>query len=353
MSLALGAVLGNFKYVKLSGTENNNLHRFEATTKIMSDIGIKQAIAGTLPKNMLECAGFSLLIGAGVFIFWFNQAPDQIIPTIAMYALALYRILPSVNRLLNYINSIAYLQRSLDLVHECFHQSTEKEGDKPITFEKSIRFENVRFKYVTGGDVLKDISFEIRKSDSIAITGQSGGGKTTLADILIGLHKPTSGAIYIDEQRVTNENIRSWRSRIGYIPQTIYLIDGTVAENIILDLDPDEERIIKVLQMANIWNFLAKKEGIHTRVGEGGVRLSGGQRQRIGIARALYTNPEILVLDEATSSLDNDTEGKIMEQIYKVSENKTLIIIAHRLTTVERCKRRIEIEDGKIRKYDS
>jgi ATP-binding cassette subfamily B protein/ATP-binding cassette subfamily C protein len=182
----------------------------------------------------------------------------------------------------------------------------------------------------------------------VAFVGESGGGKSTLVDLLIGINKPGSGVIYIDGAALTDANIRSWRGRIGYIPQSIYLFDGTVAENISFGEEEDPERLEQVLKMANIWDFLTGKDGIHTRVGEGGIQLSGGQKQRIGIARALYSDPEVIVLDEATSSLDNETEERIMDEIYKASNDKTLIIIAHRLSTVELCDRRIRIENGRI-----
>jgi len=147
---------------------------------------------------------------------------------------------------------------------------------------------------------------------------------------------------------IDKTNIRSWRSRIGYIPQTIYLFDGTVAENVCFGSEPDEGKVIEVLKKAKIMDFLDTLEGINTRVGEGGIQLSGGQKQRIGIARAFYNDPEILVLDEATSSLDDATEAEIMDEIYVESGNKTLIIIAHRLSTIQRCNRKIRIADGEI-----
>jgi ATP-binding cassette subfamily B protein/ATP-binding cassette subfamily C protein len=201
---------------------------------------------------------------------------------------------------------------------------------------------------MTGNEVISDASLEIKKGEKIAITGESGGGKTTLVDIIIGIHKPLSGKVYIDDTAITDDNIRAWRKKIGYIPQNIYLFDGTVAENVAFGSIPDDEKIKKALQMANIWDFLASKDGVNTLVGEGGIQLSGGQQQRIGIARAFYDDPDVLVLDEATSALDTETEQKIMDEIYNVSITKTLIIIAHRLTTVERCNRRIRVEDGKI-----
>jgi ATP-binding cassette subfamily B protein/ATP-binding cassette subfamily C protein len=234
------------------------------------------------------------------------------------------------------------------MVFEDLRLEALREGDDTLKFTTMIRAHNLSFRYVINKTVLQDISLTIRKGEKIAVVGESGSGKSTLIDVLIGLHKPVSGALYIDGVEVTDANIQAWRRKIGYIPQNIYLFDGTVGENVSFGSVGEKSRIIKVLQMANIWDFLQERDGIDTRVGEGGIRLSGGQKQRIGIARALYTDPEVLVLDEATSSLDVETEGKIMDEIYGLSADKTLIVIAHRFTTVERCDRWIELQEGRL-----
>jgi len=156
------------------------------------------------------------------------------------------------------------------------------------------------------------------------------------------------GDIFVDGVRICDDNIKSWRSKVGYIPQAVYLFDGTVAQNVIFGEDYDEQRLIEVLKQAKIYDFLQTKEGANTLVGEGGIMLSGGQKQRIAIARALYKNPDILVLDEATSALDDETETQIMDEIYDVSKDKTLIIIAHRLSTIKRCKKIYRVENGKV-----
>ncbi|MCL2440282.1 MAG: ATP-binding cassette domain-containing protein [Treponema sp.] len=338
----------NFKFVKLRGNENNFFNNYETSAKVVARASVISETLGVLPRNFLESFGFSLLIGIVVFITWRTRTPEMIIPIISMYALALYRMLPAITRLLRYVNDISFNNNALVSVNKAINQEIEKEGDIEIDFEKSIRIDSINFKYNTGNDVIKNAGMVIKKGESIAITGESGSGKSTLVDLLIGIHKPNYGSLYIDDEKITNENIRSWRKKIGYIPQSIYLFDGTVADNVTFSAEYDEERLIKSLKMANIWDFLKKSNGLETLVGEGGIQLSGGQKQRIGIARALYTNPDVLVLDEATSSLDNDTEGKIMDEIYKISENKTLIVIAHRLSTVDRCKRRIVIENGSV-----
>jgi ATP-binding cassette subfamily B protein/ATP-binding cassette subfamily C protein len=347
-SRILHEAFGNFKLIKLRGNEENFIKRYSASAQIAARASIISTTLGNLPRNILENLGFSILIGVVVFIVWQVGSPEVIIPTIAMYALALYRMLPGVNRMLNNLNTVAFYQNSLDVVYNAANYETETEGDAQIPFEESIKMDSLSFKYVTGDEVLQNITLKIKKGESVAITGESGGGKSTLVDLIIGINNPDSGSLYIDDVKITNSNIRSWRNKIGYIPQSIYLFDGTIAENVTFSTDLDEERLIKILKMANIWSFLEKKDGINTLVGEGGIQLSGGQKQRVGIARALYTDPEVLVLDEATSSLDNETESKIMDEIYSVCQNKTLIVIAHRLTTVERCKRHITIEDGRI-----
>jgi len=265
-----------------------------------------------------------------------------------MYALALYRILPALNRILSSYNTTLFLSKSLDIMYDELSYTPPKEGKEAVEFKEKIELKNISFEYIKGKKVLENINLNINKGDKIAFIGESGSGKSTLVDLIIGLYKPISGNIIIDDIELNSENIRAYRSKVGYIPQSIYLFDGTVGENVAFGYEYDKEKIIEVLKKANIYDFLSTKEGIDTLVGDGGIQLSGGQKQRIGIARALYSNPEILVLDEATSSLDNETESKIMDEIYEVSGDKTLLIIAHRLSTVERCERKIKLNGGKI-----
>ena len=189
----------------------------------------------------------------------------------------------------------------------------------------------------------KEMVANLKKGDKIAFIGESGAGKSTMIDLIIGIYKPQRGEIRIDDILLDNHNLRSWRKKIGYIPQNIFLFDGSVAENIALGEKIDENRVIECCKRANIWEFLRENDGIHTRVCDNGIKLSGGQRQRIAIARALYDNPEILVLDEATSALDSQTEERIMEEIYNIAKDKTLLVIAHRLSTIERCERVVRV----------
>jgi ATP-binding cassette subfamily B protein/ATP-binding cassette subfamily C protein len=338
----------HFKFIKLKGNENEILNSFtDSAAKISRTSVISQTLVG-IPKNILENFGFSLLVGVICYILWRYESAAMVIPIISMYALALYRMLPAITRILSHLNRIAFFMRSLQRIHDDLNMEKDSEGCEKINFAKSIKGKNLCFCYEKGGDVIKDMSFEIKIGEKVAFVGESGSGKTTLIDIIIGIYRPRQGQIYIDDVLIDNSNIRSWRKKIGYIPQDIYLSDSSVAENVSFGSQPDDEKIIQVLKQAKIWDFLTTKEGIHTRVGEGGIQLSGGQRQRIGIARALYNDPEVLVLDEATSSLDEEIEAKIMDEIYDVSGSRTLIIIAHRLSTVERCNRKIRIENGRI-----
>jgi len=348
LSKTIWQTFNNFKFIKLKGNENEIYNIFNDSTSKMSRTAIISNTLGNIPKNVLENIGFSLLIAAVCYILWRYNSAAMVIPVISMYALALYRMLPAINRILGHLNSIAYLQRSLTMIYDDTKLKTDTEGLLPLDFKKTIRGENIRFSYMSGGEVIKGISFEIKIGEKIAFTGKSGSGKTTLVDIIIGVYRPTSGDLFIDDVLINKDNIRSWRSRIGYIPQNIYLFDGTAAENIAFGSNQNEDKIIEVAKKAKIWNFLESKDGIHTLVGEGGIQLSGGQKQRIGIARALYNDPEVLVLDEATSSLDDATEAQIMNEIYDVSGNKTLIIITHRLSTVTGCERRINIDNGAL-----
>ncbi|MDR2080565.1 MAG: ATP-binding cassette domain-containing protein [Campylobacteraceae bacterium] len=337
------ASFGNFKILKLKGNEKEVMETFFHESGNFAKSYTASYTASLAPRYIIESIGFSVLLAAILYLLLRYENPDLIIPVISMYALALYRMLPGISRMLASYNQIIFFKKSLDIIHKDLSVYTEEYGDEKIGFNSSIVLQNVWFSYNDKTEIIKGISLEIKKGEKVAFTGTSGRGKSTLVDLIMGIHTPTSGEILVDGVPITPQNIRSWRAKTGYIPQDIYLFDGTVGENIMFGSDIDEEKAINALKAANIWDFLNANMGLDTTVGEHGVRLSGGQKQRIGIARALYGNPEILVLDEATSALDNETESKIMNEIYNISKDKTLIIIAHRLSTVERCDRRVKL----------
>lgn len=344
----LNKTFGNLKIIKLIQNEEKLYSEFSNISYGYARANIVSNTLNQLPRLSLETIGFGVLIGIVVYVlFQYNDA-NFVLPIISMYALALYRILPALNRILSNYNTLLFFSNSLDVVYNDLNYTPQIEGKDFIDFKNKIELTNISFEYTKNKKVLEDINITINKGDKVAFVGESGSGKSTLVDLIIGLYRPLSGEIVIDDKKLTSDNIKSYRSKVGYIPQSIYLFDGTVGENVSFGYEYDKEKIIKVLKKANIYDFLSSKEGIDTLVGDGGIQLSGGQKQRIGIARALYSDPEILVLDEATSALDNETEAKIMDEIYETSHDKTLLIIAHRLSTIERCDRKIMLANGKI-----
>ena len=339
----ISKTFGNFKIIKLKGNQKQIFDEFERASMERTNAEILTQTILPTPRFILESLGFNILIGCVAYILITYKNVDAVLPIISMYALALYRILPAVSRILTAHAQMNFNARSVSLVYEDLLYHTDFEDDEPCAFEDKIELRGITFGYDARKPILKDFNLTIHKGDKIAFCGESGAGKSTLVDLIIGIYKPQEGAILVDDTELHNHNLRSWRKKIGYIPQTIYLFDGSVAENVAFGSKMDEQRVIEACKKANIYEFLQEHSGIYTRVGEGGILLSGGQKQRIGIARAIYDNPEILVLDEATSALDTATEERIMGEIYDVAQNKTLLVIAHRLNTIQRCERKIEI----------
>ena len=340
----ISKALGNFKIIKLKGIQQIILNDFDSASKKRVDSEIKYQVLAPLPRFILESLGLCILIAAVAYILIHNNSAASVIAIISMYALALYRILPAINRILYNYNLMKYNKKGLEIVYENLLYHTEYEDNEPLDFVREIALKNISFAYKKGKNIIENFSLTINKGEKIAFVGESGAGKSTLIDLIIGIYKPQSGEIRIDGVLLDNQNLRSWRKKIGYIPQNIFLFDGSVAENVALGEKIDKNRIIECCKRANIWDFLCENKGIETRVGDNGIKLSGGQRQRIAIARALYDDPEILVLDEATSALDSQTEERIMDEIYSIAKDKTLLLIAHRLTTIEKCERVVEVK---------
>jgi ATP-binding cassette, subfamily B, bacterial PglK len=345
----IGKSFANYKLIKLSNSMNKAISSFEKSCYKYSRANTVSATLQATPRLTFETLGFGVVIILVIFLIQKSQSDiSSAIPTITIFVLGLYRLLPSANRMLTSYNGILYNYKSLQIVHNDLNFNKELLGEGKIKFNTSICLKNLSFEYDLNKRILNSINLLIEKGEKIAFVGESGAGKSTIVDLIIGLYKPLEGELLVDGERLNRDNIKNWRKKIGYIPQSIYLFDGTVGENIVFDRKYDEEKLIDVLKKANIYDFLMKKNGLKTKVGEGGVMISGGQIQRIAIARALYGDPEVLVLDEATSALDSDLEKKIMDEIYRVSEDKTLIIIAHRLSTIERCEKVYRIVDGAV-----
>jgi ATP-binding cassette, subfamily B, bacterial PglK len=347
----INRIFGNFKQVKLQDKNRlkNARDDFSKSVNEYAKANATYNYLDAFPRLFLETSGFSLVILLLVVMLYLTQSNiSHILPTLSLFVLALYRLLPSANRIISGYNTLMYYHKSIDIISDELEVTQENFKNKTVKFNQKIELAGVNFTY-QDKMVLNNINLTISKGEKIAFIGKSGSGKTTLVDLIIGLHFPSQGKIMVDNVVLDKSNLQNWRSRIGYISQQVYLFDGTIKDNICFGREIDEILLKEVLKQANIFDFLQKKQGLDTLVGEGGIQLSGGQKQRIAIARALYGQPEILVLDEATSALDYKTEQKIMNEIYRVSKEKTLIIIAHRLSTIKDCDKTYRIENGSIR----
>ncbi len=337
---------GNYKLIKLHGHEPATAERLAQSTRGFAGAQIVYTTLQNAPRFVLETIGFVLLVSIILYVIYRHNNAAFVIPIVSLYALAFYRLLPSMNKILASVNQIQFAQHSLQGVYDFLQLPTEALGKQTIDFKSSIAVKNVCFEYLPQKPVLRDVSLAIHKGERVAFVGPSGSGKSTMADVLMGLYSPQHGVISIDGVVLDDDHRCAWRQKIGYIPQSIYLFDGTIADNVVFGREYDEQKIIAALTKAQIYDFLQTQQGLVTRVGEGGIKLSGGQKQRVAIARALYDNPELLMLDEATSALDHDTESSIMNQIYALGNNVTLVIVAHRLSTVARCNKIYKIDQG-------
>ena len=353
--------LGGIKELKILQREEYFIDSYKTNyKKLIWGARVNELIAA-LPKYIVETVAMVGLVFAIIIKLLFGHgALETFIPQIAVFAVAAFRLLPSVGRVNAYINSIMYNKASLDMIYDDLKEIDSEpvqeiewqEKKEKWIFTKGVTVEHVSYHYPDSDvEVLHDISLEIPKGKTVALIGPSGAGKTTLADIILGLLPPVSGVVRMDQHNVY-ENLRSWREKLGYIPQSIYLSDDTIRNNVafgIYEDQIDDNAIWKALEKAQLKEFVQGLEnGLDTYVGDRGVRLSGGQRQRIGIARALYHDPEILVLDEATSALDSSTEQAVMESIESLQGLKTMIIIAHRLTTIKNADLVYEVSGGNV-----
>lgn len=352
MTQWLQQAFGGIKEIKILRRENffvNSYGEYYATYIHVQKIF---SFLNQIPHLVLEC--FCVVVLMALIVYRLIKGIDltSFLPTLSVFAMALFRMFPKISQTNRSINNIIFSYPFLDSIYQDLkaginyshmQHETSPDASKPqkLIFKGSIILENVSFSYPNAkNNVLSGINMSIKKGQSIAFVGPSGAGKTTLADLILGILEATEGEIYCDGQAISS-HIDEWLDMVGYIPQAIFLSDDTIRNNVAFGLKPgemDDWKIWNALGQAQLKDFvMSLPEGLETQIGERGVRLSGGQRQRIGIARALYTNPEILVLDEATSALDNETEKAVMESIEHLLGHKTMIIIAHRITTVKHC----------------
>lgn len=350
------------KDVKVLNREEFFVRNYFETGKVGANVARNYAVLNNTPRLLIETVFIVAVLSYVAFYISGNGNVEAMLTTLTTFAIAAMRVLPSVNRINTYITEIAYTQPSLDFVYQNLQQGMKTDAmlaerkansqAEKLKLEDKIELSHISFHYPdTDKNIFRDAYMVVPKGKSVGIIGASGAGKSTIVDILLGLLHAQEGEITCDGVNIF-KNYESWLAQIGYIPQSIYLIDESIRENIAFGIDTDqidEARIWEVLKEAQLKDFVEElPEGLDTAIGDRGVRLSGGQRQRIGIARALYHNPEILVFDEATSALDNDTEAAVMEAVNSFHGKKTMIIIAHRLNTIEKCDIIYKVENEKL-----
>ncbi|MEJ2538942.1 MAG: ABC transporter ATP-binding protein [Gemmatimonadota bacterium] len=345
--------LGGIKMTKVLGREGHFLERFETASTSFASLGMTRAVLGELPRLLLEVVAVLGLLAVAAFFISRGGTPESLVPVLTLLAVAVVRMIPAFNRIVGALNSMRFGRAALDAVYGDLveAQGVEPEADPLPALSDAIRLQGVGFAYEgVGKPVLEDIDLEIRRGEAVGLVGPTGSGKTTLVDLILGLLSPSQGRVLVDGVDLRGRE-GGWRRQVGYIPQEIFLADVTIRENVAFGLgaeEIDESAVWQALEDARLADFVRTLPlGLETPVGERGVRLSGGQRQRIGIARALYDAPQVLVLDEATSALDHETEQVVMGAIDRLKGSRTLILIAHRLSTVENCDRVVLLRDGR------
>lgn len=342
-----------FKEIILLGKREFFIEAYQTHAYKTAQVKAMQTAVNALPRTVIEVLFVGFFVMTVVFLCLEHDGPVEMIGILGGYLYAGFRLMPGLNRIINQLNVFKSVIPSIERVyHEYTTISTQESyRDVPeLQFNETIELSNVCFRYLnTKKDVLFCASVEIKKGECVGIVGETGSGKSTFVDLILGLLMPTEGSIIIDGKYPVNAY--QWHQKTGYVPQNVYLTDDTVEANIAFgEKEVDSERLNAAIDAAQLRQFMADlPKGTKTIVGERGVRLSGGERQRIAIARALYREPEVLIFDEATSALDNETEARLMETIHQVSQNRTVIMIAHRLTTLQECDRIVVIEKGCIK----
>lgn len=358
---ALQEGLGGIRDVIIDNLQKTYTSEFEK-----SHYGYRRAagnihIIASGPKYAIEAIGMIVIIGIAVYMIYADtESVSSGIPILAVFALGAQKLFPILQGIFASLATLRGSKDSMEAVFNLYNQEIPniQTRQPPINFEKSISFQNVSFKYnKESKEVLDDLNFKCNKGDKIGIIGETGSGKSTLLDILMGLIIPNEGNLYVDNQKISTNNFNAWHRHISHVPQSIYLIDATIAENIAFGSNLSAINIEKVKEAAKKAQISETIESLEeqyfTKVGERGIRLSGGQIQRIGLARALYKETDVIVLDEATSALDTSTESKVMDAINKLNNNLTIFIVAHRHSTLKNCNKILKIESGRVEIFNS
>ena len=354
ISEAFGAV----KEIKVGGLEKIYINRFSAPAKNLAKINALFGFIKQLPRFFLEAIVFGGILLVVLYLMTQLNSITKAIPIIALFAYTSYRIMPALQEIFNSVTEIRYALPSINAMYndlknlKSFINSSS--NDNLFNFENNITIKNLNYNYPNANrTTLKNLSLSIKSRTTVGIVGATGSGKTTTVDIILGLLETQEGSLEIDGKKINKNNLRAWQRSIGYVPQNIFLADDSVAGNIAFGVDPkfiDQKNVERAAKIARIHEFVISDlpEKYLTSVGERGIRLSGGQRQRIGIARALYHNPKVLILDEATSGLDNTTELAVMEEVKNMAKDLTIIIITHRINTVKNCDNIFLLEKGML-----
>jgi ABC-type multidrug transport system fused ATPase/permease subunit len=347
--------LGGAKDVKIRGCEQEFLDQFRHHSDGQARMAALQSLVHQVPRLWFELLAVAALLLLTAVMVWQGTPSERLLPMLGLFATVAFRMLPSVNHMTSAIHRLRTADGMLiDLAKELSlaDATAPIRPTTPLSFRDAIVLDNVRFRYPGSHEnVLDSVSIRIPHGASVGFVGGSGAGKSTLVDVILGLLPPAAGRVTVDGTDI-HDNLRGWQDTIGYVSQTIYLCDDSIRRNIafgVPEKDVDDAAVRRALKAAQLDEFVdSLPAGADTFVGERGVRLSGGQRQRIGIARALYHDPEVLVLDEATSALDVDTEKGVMAAVNALHGTKTLIIVAHRLTTVADCDTLYRLEKGRV-----
>ena len=356
--ISISEIFGSMKEVKLRGLESCVISSFISPSEEYAKHIATSKITAQLPKYFLESFAFGGILLVSLYQISSSANFSSSIPIISLYAFAGYRLMPAMQQIYSSLTEINFNNSALNLLCRDINILKLNEGKtfiksaNPFAFKRNITLENISFSFSKSQKVIKNISLEIKRNEKIGFIGPTGSGKSTLVDILTGLLEPKSGSIKVDNIPLDESSIADFQSFIGYVPQHIYLYDSSIINNIAFgekDEGIDKDYVEFVSKIANIHEFITSLPGgYNTLTGERGVKLSGGQIQRIGIARALYRKPKILILDEATSALDNKTEKLVMDSIVANSEEITLIMIAHRMSSLKECDRIFSLKEGKI-----
>ncbi len=348
---------GASKEVKIGGLEQIFVDRFSSPAKIRALNSSLIAIINQLPRFILEAIAFGGMILIVLYLMSQSSDVKNVIPLISLFAFAGYRLMPALQQVYVSLTQLRIVGPQINNVYNdliSLKKDVIKKNQQYISLKKKISLENIFYQYPQSTKTtLRDINLNIHAQTTVALVGETGSGKTTTADIILGLLEPEKGILKIDNEIITKDNQKSWQNIIGYVPQQIFLTDNSIAANIAFGVEAeniDYEAVEKAAKIANLHEFIIDElpKKYLTTVGERGIRLSGGQRQRIGIARALYRKPQLLILDEATNSLDNLTEKAVMDAVYNLKKNITIILIAHRLSTVKNCDKIFLFNKGKL-----